>query len=230
MYRTDKLSRLATRAMENALDLHADSIHLFRRRSYGSTLALSVLAAEEIGKYCIIEDVVWNSDINGLWTNEEKENWLRAAFDHRVKQSKFGGMAERILPPTLLARIWKGELERDKQRGVYVGLPRRGRGIDLGGRLSSPRHVGRGRAERQITIVNDCLVSMCIGCSADVYLLDIDDVHKELNLSLARRLNRNWPRMGREAQKFVKEVNPAWWKARVRNQHRRRGAGSQGRA
>ena len=61
------------------------------------------------------------------------------------------------LPKQLLSRIWHGELEHEKQKGVYVGLPRRGKGIDLAGRLNAPRHVGRARVERQITIVNDCL-------------------------------------------------------------------------
>ncbi len=175
MSRTSKLPRMAARAMENALDLHADSIHLFRRRSYGSAVALSVLAAEEIGKFCIVDNVVFQSVLNGPWTPDEQADWLRAMFDHRVKQSQFGGMAERVLPKHVVSRIWGGGLEQDKQRGVYVGLPRGAKGVDLRGRLSAPRHVGRVKTEQQITMVSDCLITMCVGCSSDVYQFDVDD-------------------------------------------------------
>ena len=224
MSRTSKLPRMATRAMENALDLHADSIYLFRRRSYGSALALSVLAAEEIGKFCIVDNVVFQSVLNGPWTPDEQAEWLRATFDHRVKQSKFGEMAEGSLPNHVVSRIWGGGLERDKQRGVYVGLPRAGKGPDLRGRLSAPRHVGRVKAEQQITMVNDCLVTMCVGCSSDVYLFDVDDVQEGLTLSLARRLVRQWPRMGAEARTFVRTVNQTWRKTRPRRRRKHGGA------
>lgn len=211
MARSSKLPRLATRAMENALDLHADAIHLFRRGSYGSSLALSVLAAEEIGKFCIVDNVVFQSVLNGPWTRDEQAEWLRAMFDHRVKQSQFGGMAEGILPQHVLSRIWSGALELDKQRGVYVGLPRhKQKGVDLQGRLSAPRHVGRAAAERQITMVNDCLVTMCIGCSSGVYEFEVEDVQAGLTGGLARRLNRQWPRMGAEALRFIRRVDPSW--------------------
>jgi len=203
--------------MENALDLHSDSIHLFRRGSYGSALTLSVLAAEEIGKCMILEDLVWNSDINGPWTADEQEEWLRMAYDHRVKQSHFGEMAERAVAPKQMGRIFKGLLEHDKQRGVYVGLPRRGKRIDMMARFSSPRDIGRRRAESQITLVSDCLVTMCLGCSAGAYQLDIDDVHDGLTVSLARKLSRMWPHMSVEARRFAREVNPAWLKARRRS-------------
>jgi AbiV family abortive infection protein len=197
---------------------------LFRRTSYGSALALSVLAVEEIGKFCIVDNVVFQSVLNGPWTADEQAEWLRAMFDHRVKQSQFGGMAERILAKDVLSRIWGGGLERDKQRGVYVSLPRRGKGVDMGGRLSAPRHVGRVKAEQQITMVSDCLITMCVGCSSDVYLFDVDDVQEGLTLELARRLVRQWPRMGAEARAFIRTVNPGWWKTRPRLPRKHGGA------
>lgn len=216
MYRRGNLPRMATLAFENALDLHGDSIHLFKRGSYGSSLALSVLAAEEVGKYCIIEDLVWNSDVNGPWTPAEKQLWLYRAYDHRAKQNKFACIADLAVAARLLRRIEDGQLERDKQRGIYVSLPRRGKAIDIAARVSTPRHIGRRAAEVQITSVNDCLVVLCIGCSTGVYGLDIDDVQEGLTLALARTLSRKWPRMGAEARAFAGTASPKWWKTRRR--------------
>ena len=206
---------MAWRTMENAFDLHYDSIHLFRRKSYGSALALSVLAAEEIGKYSILEDILYNGIANRPWSAEDTEKWLRMTYDHGVKQRMFGEMAERVLSGRSMVRIDGGTLERHKQRGVYVGLPRRGRKADLSARFSAPRHLGRAATRAQITTVSDCLVTLCLGCSADYYLLESIDVQDALKPSVARTLNRRWPTMSRKAQTFARTANPKWWSRRA---------------
>ncbi len=120
MYGRGKVPRLAVNAMANALDLHRDSVHLYRRASYGSALALFVLAAEELGKYRIIEDLLFASHTAGSWTPEEEQEWLLAAYDHRRKQSAFCGMAEEALAAQTVKRIARGALERDKQSACHV--------------------------------------------------------------------------------------------------------------
>ena len=209
MYNRGKLPGMAVAAMNNALFLHRDSIHLYRRSSYGSAVALSVLAAEEIGKCCIVEDVVYNADVNG-WPSDFQEEVLRTTFDHRRKQHEFGKWGEILLTRRLAERIFDGALERDKQRGLYVGLPRRGKkGVDLTSRVSDPYRVGQRSTERQITMVNDVLVCLCVGCSEEIFQFDIDDVHNGLSLKLARELVRRWPWMGGPAKRFVRKS--AWW-------------------
>jgi AbiV family abortive infection protein len=200
---------MAVAAMNNALSLHRDSIHLYRRSSYGSAVALSVLAAEEIGKCCIVEDVVYSADING-WPPDVQEKELRKTFDHRAKQHEFGQWGDILLTRRLAERIFAGALEHDKQRGLYVGLRRRGRkGVDTSSRVSDPYHVGQRSTERQITMVNDVLVCLCVGCSEDRFQFDIDDVHDGLSLALARELVRRWPWMGGPAKRFVRRSD--WW-------------------
>lgn len=203
-----KFARMATLAFENALQLHDDSISLFARRSYGSSLALSVLAAEEIGKYFWVEDLVYHTVSEGPWSPEEQEEWLKRAYDHGVKQRQFASAAEDALPQKIFQRILEGALERDKQRGFYVGLPRRGKGLDLLARVSSPHFTGRRSAEAQITSVNDFFVVFAVGCASETLILDIPAVEEMLTLKLARSLVRRWPRMHREARRYTLRLMP----------------------
>jgi AbiV family abortive infection protein len=212
---TERLERFAARALENAFDLHDDSIHLYKRGSFGSALSLSVLAAEEVGKFIIVENVAFQSVFNGPWTDDEKVEWLLPIFDHRSKQGKFLGVLDPVISDQLLSLIRSGRMERDKQQGFYVGLPRARRNIDIAARLTTPRQVGRARVERQISRVNDCLVSLCLGCSSETLGFDVPEVEEWLTISLARRLNRRWPRMGKEALRFARQVAPEWARRRA---------------
>src|SRR5712691_3699325 len=110
-----KLERMAVLSFRNGLRLHGDSIALFRRRSFASSYALSVLALEEIGKYHILEDLVWNTRVNGRRTPDEEEAFVRLAYDHRVKQGQFARAADLISGRAVVERIWGCELERGKQ-------------------------------------------------------------------------------------------------------------------
>jgi len=224
VYGNGKFPRMAVAAMENALSLHKDSIHLFGRQSFGSALALSVLAAEELGKYRIIEDLLFSSNVTRPWTQAEEQDWLLAAYDHRRKQAAFCGMAEEAIATRTRARIARGALERDKQRGVYVGLPRSGKAIDVGGPISAPRQVSRRAAERQITMVNDCFVTLCIGRWTGEFMLDIDRVYVTLTMRLAGQLIRRWTRMGAQARRFMKQAVAIQLEAGARARSKNRGA------
>ncbi len=208
MRRHLKFARMAALAFENALQLHANSIHLFARRSYGSAMALSILAAEEIGKYFWVEDLVWHSVVEGPWPPEHQETWLKGAYDHGLKQRQFAWAAKDTLPRKIFKRISEGALERDKQRGFYVGLPRRGKDLDLLARVSSPHLISRRFAEAQITSVNDFFVVFAVGCASETLGLDIPVVEEMLTLKLARSLLRRWPRMHREAKHYILRLMP----------------------
>jgi AbiV family abortive infection protein len=105
---------MAFLSFKNALSLHRDSVFLFSRHSYGSALSLSVLAAEEIGKYFLIEDLVWHSSIETPWPLEDQEAWLKLAYNHRTKQGQFATAAEITLPKRVFQRIIGGVLEGHK--------------------------------------------------------------------------------------------------------------------
>ena len=203
MTRGGKWARMAVLSLKNALQLHRDSIHLFRRHSYGSSLSLSVLASEELGKYFIVEDLVWRSDIEGPRSPEDQEAWLRITYDHHAKQGQFGLVGQVALPKAVFERALRGALEGDKQRGLYVGLPRRGKRLELLARISSPRHVRRGATQVQITAVNDFFIVFALGCTAGFLILDIPAAQAVLSLRLARSLRRLWPGMSSAAKRYL---------------------------
>lgn len=208
MARDGKWARMAVLSLRNALQLHRDSIHLFRLRSYGSSLSLSVLASEEIGKYFLVEDLVWRSDIEGPRSPEDQEAWLKLAYNHHAKQGQFAWVGQLALPKAVVDRALRGGLEGDKQRGLYVGLPRRGKRLDLLARISSPRQVGRRAAQLQITAVNDFLIVFAAGCAEGYLILDIPAAEKVLSLRLARSLRRLWPSIGGAARRYVRRARP----------------------
>jgi AbiV family abortive infection protein len=203
-----KWARMAVLSLQNALQLHRDSIVLFQRRSYGSATSLSVLASEEIGKYFLVEDLVWRSGVEGPRSREDEEAWLKLAYDHHAKQGQFAWIGRRALPKALCERALRGGLEREKQRGLYVGLPRRGKRLNLLGRISTPKHVRRRGAEIQITAVNDFLIVFASGCAEGSLILDIPAAERLLSLRLARSLRLLWPPIGSAAKRYVQRTTP----------------------
>jgi AbiV family abortive infection protein len=106
-----KIERMAVLAFRNALRLHSDAIRLYSHRSYPSAYALSVISVEEIGKFFLLEHVVWNTTINGRGTPDDEHAWLSLMLDHRVKQSQFARNAEVFVCGTRLVRsMWSGAL------------------------------------------------------------------------------------------------------------------------
>lgn len=195
---------MAVLAFRNALRLHEDAIRLFSHRSYASAYALSVIAAEEIGKFILLEHVVWNTRVNGRGTSEEEHAWLSLMLDHRVKQSHFARHAElSVLSIPLVNRIWSGELERRKHRALYVGLPMAKRKINMRGRIISPHTLRRRNADEQITVVNDFIITFAAGVVYEDMVTDLESMEAILTLRLANRLIRRWPRMGKRASRYL---------------------------
>ena len=138
---------MAVLAFRNALRLHEDAVFLYRNGSYASVLGLSALSLEEVGKYSILEDLVWNGVINGRMSPDLEEEVIRETYDHRYKQLKFSFYADPDLPKVALRRLRDGSVERDKQSAFYVGLPRARKRINMAGRISSPSRVTKHQAE-----------------------------------------------------------------------------------
>jgi AbiV family abortive infection protein len=208
--RDRKLSRLAALAFESGLRLHEDSVLLYEHGSYASAVALSVLALEELGKSFIVEDVVWNADINRPWSAADKQTWLLAAYDHRRKQSEVSWLADLTAAERIQKKLEAGGLETAKHKGLYVGLPRTGgRSLDLRGRIVDPFRIGRGAAAEQITLFNDFLLVYCVGVRAGTLGCDVYEVDDRLTIRLARQLRALWPRIGRRAASYIRRLRPA---------------------
>jgi AbiV family abortive infection protein len=197
---------MAILAFRNALRFHEDSIYLFRRKSFASSFALSVLACEEIGKYLLLEDFIWHSKVDGPFTPQEAEKFLEMFYSHRAKQAWFAGNYIPSLTRRMIGWICEGRLEEEKQRALYVGLPRRQGRAHLKGRVVTPFNVGRKRAESLITLVNDFFMALTIGVRTRDLMLDVEELNSLLTFSLAKRLHKLWPQTGASAKRYIHRI------------------------
>jgi AbiV family abortive infection protein len=200
----NKISKVAGLAFKNALRLHFDSILLFEHESYPSAYFLSILALEELGKYTLLDDFVWHSRVDGRRVGELKD--MDRILRHQLKQKIFAWDAQDFIPKRILDDFYSGRLEILKQNAVYVGLERRQRKTNLKGKVISPYNVGKKKAKRQITIVNDFLRNLTLGAMKEVYSMDTESVELMLNDDLLRALTEGWKFRGRKASSRFKQL------------------------
>jgi len=197
-----KIQRIAIASFENAMRLHEDAVLLFNRGRIPSALMMSALSMEEIGKYFMFEDVWWHNRIEGIWSIEDMQQFLRSGYSHTSKQRWFAGHVDSPFVSKQLIRILQtGELENIKQKATYVGMPRKGKNINFDKRLTSPRQTSRHRTEDFITMVNDYVIELAVGIRKGFYSLDIYEIDDWLaEPDTERHFLELWPLM-REATK-----------------------------
>jgi len=173
-----KIQRIATASFKNAVRLHEDAILLFKNDRIPSALQMSALSIEEIGKYFMFEDVWWHNRIDGIWSIEDMQQFLRRVYSHTSKQSSFARQVQfsPFVSKPLIKILETGELEKIKQKATYVGMPRKGKNINFDKRLTSPKQTSRHRTEDFITMVNDFIIELAIGIRKGFYSLDIHDI------------------------------------------------------
>ncbi len=172
-----KIQRIAIASFENAVRLHEDAVLLFNRGRIPSALLMSALSMEEIGKYFMFEDVWWHNRIEGTWSLEDMQQFLRGGYSHTSKQSWFASHVDSPFVSKQLIRILQtGELENIKQKATYVGMPRKGKNIDFDKRLTSPKQTSKHRTEDFITMVNDYIIELAVGIRKGFYSLDIYEI------------------------------------------------------
>lgn len=78
---------MAYLALANAIRLHFDSVLLFYKNSYATSLHLAILALEELGKAQELNHYYWTSRVNsGLLPPDEEEKYLKLYYSHYWKQ------------------------------------------------------------------------------------------------------------------------------------------------
>lgn len=212
---TDKLSRLAGVAFRNGIRLHRDSIAMYRNGSYASSLQLSILAQEELGKAFLIEEAVfrtWSEE----WSPEfQIETVTQALKDHRLKQGWFNRFANDFVAhrrggwlSRFTTDVMTGRLEQQKQDSAYAGLTR-----IVGtakpnprGRIKDPATTRPEEAERHITRVNDLLVVYSEGFTRSVYGTDIYYIAEQMTQDLVLELSSLWPSNGYYANKVLRSL------------------------
>ena len=206
----NKLQRMATLAFENAVRLHEDAVLLFEEDRIPSSLHTSALSIEELGKYYLIEEFLFQS-IGGVeYTEKELQEWLQMSFSHVAKQRWFARRAyHTFVSQTLVGILQSGELEAIKQKATYVGFPRKKKGIDFDKRVRTPFRTSRKRSMDFITAVNDYLIVMSLATRKGVYIGDfavpeIDDwLAKQ---SFEQHLRELWPHMRPSTKRHIAEI------------------------
>jgi AbiV family abortive infection protein len=195
-----KLNRMEFLAFKNALRLHDDSILLYRKKSYPSAFALSILAAEEYGKASWLQhfSYYWH-DYDDKWKN----TLLLDTYSHITKQTIFqNDIASFLKSGKFTTHV--PHLESSKQNAIYVGLPRKKKTVNLKGKIIVPFAVSAKLARRQITALNDLLLDLAFGIRDGYYSWDTFEVERMMNGRLIRRLTKSWPFSSRSAVRKFK--------------------------
>jgi AbiV family abortive infection protein len=149
-----KYKQLALESLRNSLRLLKDAISLYRISSYPTAFQLAVLSMEEYAKAKWVDHVYYSSITNtGLPCEENEQSWLRLLYFHPEKQEAFLGSEYFEFSPSLLRAVTTGHLERKKQAATYVGLPKKGKTIDVNARVSLPSSVTQADAKQMISVV-----------------------------------------------------------------------------
>lgn len=204
----NKLQRMATLSFENAVRLHEDAVLLFEEDRIPSSLHTSALSIEELGKYYLIEEFLFQS-IGGVeCTEEQLQEWLQMSFSHVAKQRWFARCADHSFVSQTLIRILRsGELEVIKQKVTYVGFPRKKRGIDFGKRIRTPFRTSRKRTMDFLTAVNDYLIVLSLGTRKGVYMLDVPEIDDWLaEQSFERHFRELWPHMRSSTKRHIAKL------------------------
>ena len=149
-----KYRQLALESLRNALRLLRDAVALYESGSFPTAFQLAVLAMEEYAKAKWVDHVYDASITNdGFGSEEFEQSWLKLLYLHPAKQEAFLGREYFEFSPKILKAASDGTLERKKQTATYVGLPRKGKKIDVNARVSTPHHIRQSDAKQMISLI-----------------------------------------------------------------------------
>lgn len=212
----EKFDRLSGYAFENALRYHLDSISCYERQSFATAYQLSIIASEELGKAIMLQEYVWQHEANG-WNegDPQTKKWLESIFTaHTVKHGWFARFANDFLnnhpglkkTSPIIRSLFDGIAEENKQKSTYVGLTKKGKKVDLKGKIIVPRLFAKPiKSENQITLNNDFLVVYISGFLRGIYSTDSYSMAQELTLDCLVLLLNSWKSRGRVASKLLKD-------------------------
>ncbi len=204
-----KLEKIGELSFHNAVRLHKDSIHLHKKKSFASAYFLSILALEEIGKVHMVEKGLhWDDGLGEL-----EQDFLNMFYSHLGKQSYFfhnsyfnnwsehGDTHKRFLEG-----VSKGKLESVKQNSVYVGLPKKGKKVNIKGRLSNPLKISEAKAFKQITLMSDEILSLSFGYIYEIYGIDNELIIRHFTRAFFNRVQKIWPFKSLKAKRYFEKT------------------------
>jgi hypothetical protein len=162
---------------------------------------------EELGKSLALEEHVWRSRIEGKAIPELERKFISALYNHKYKQFRFAWNVD--VPGycrKAIQNIFDGKSESAKQTATYVGLHRAGGKIDYKGKIVNPLKLGIKKASAQITVVNDFLVILTLGCIKGTHSMDLVGLEALFTHGLVNELRKEWPEMSRSAKRQYLQI------------------------
>jgi AbiV family abortive infection protein len=148
-----KYRRLAVEALKNSLRLFKDAQTLFATASWPTAFQLTVLAIEEFAKARWVDHAYYSSITNtGLPEEQLEQEILRGLYHHQPKQEWYLQDGYFDFSPRLHREVKAGLLDRRKQDATYVGLPKRGKRVDVNARISVPGSIKEAEAKQLMSL------------------------------------------------------------------------------
>lgn len=148
-----KYERLAVDALRNSLRLFKDAQLLFAASSWPTAFQLTVLAIEEFSKARWVDHLYYTAITNhGLPGEDLEQESLRLLYFHQTKQQWYLQEGYFDFSPKLHKQVCAGLLDRRKQDATYVGLPKRGKRVDVNARVSVPWDVTQKEAKQLMSL------------------------------------------------------------------------------
>jgi AbiV family abortive infection protein len=184
-----KLSNMAVSSFKNGLQLHFDSILLFKNGSYASAVLLSVLSMEEFGKYFSLSSYVFYSGTSG---NRRDEEFLELLYNHPFKQSACFGRDGFELPEKtkMFDKAKSRYFENLKQRSVYVGFKREKGQILSEEIINNPKKITKSQAYNQLKFLNDLMINLTDDHLKGITLFDEEEINEILCDNLRTKLKK----------------------------------------
>jgi AbiV family abortive infection protein len=199
-----KLKKLATMALANSIELHLDSIILFRERRYSSAFYFSVIAMEEMAKAKHLEHYFFYYTQNPDYDFEQK--FLLHLHNHSFKQKMFIGRDLEYYSPKYYDLVEKKGLDNKKMTALYVGLDRKGNTVNTRSRVSIPDRIKLKDAKQQISVFNTELKRLMKSIDQHEYHFFIAGMDEVLLHVPYRELVRSWRfKSGLHSER--------WWKS-----------------
>ena len=172
--------------------------------SYPSAFQLAVLALEELAKAKWVSHYYYSSITNeGFAEAEDEQSWLSLLYSHTEKQFAFIGREIFDYSPKLVRFIKSKQLERMKQRSIYVGLDRAGKTINVAGRISTPGSIKEKDAKQLITLVNSEFIEIFNAINLSDMYFGIEEVDSVIN-EAEHKFIFSWPhKTGLKSRRFI---------------------------
>jgi AbiV family abortive infection protein len=197
-----KTTHLARSSLINGLNIHFDSILLFKNNSFSTSYFLAVIAIEEIGKAFFLDHFIDTSVIDGRMDRKTEEDWLKSIFDHKSKQKYFSRFLDSPNPTNkLMKELLDGAMEINKQNSIYVGPKREGKNILFDEKTNIPQNISSTKVKKLITLTNSNLLEFCLMQITDTGGFDSLILSRVFNRQLYNKLSNKWKIIDKETKK-----------------------------